>query len=110
EATASGAFSVSLFPCDAPLHTELIEGISGDLQRIVADYSYHEPRIPLIEHIGQTTLTAAHIPGFLVEELSRPVYWETTYRNLCSRGATHFQELGNGSALSKFNRWIDSEP
>jgi len=110
EATVSGAFSISIFPCDAPLHTPLIAEITADLQRIVAQYSYREPRIQLMEHIGQTTLTAAAIPAFLVDELCRPVYWETTYRSLRSRGGTRFQELGIGAALSKFNRWIDSEP
>jgi len=109
EAEAGGAFSVRAFPCDAPLHTPLIEEIAPELQRIVADYSYHEPRIPIIEHIGQTTLTAARIPGFLVEELHRPVYWGATYRHLRFRGMTRFQEVGVGSALTKFNRWIDSE-
>lgn len=109
EATASGAFSVSIFPCDAPLHTPLIETITGDLQRIVAEYRFLEPRIPLVEHIGQTTLAAATIPAFLVDELCRPVYWETTYRSLRSRGATRFQEVGAGSVLTKFNRWIDSD-
>lgn len=109
EAASSGAFSVSVFPCDAPLHTPLIAEISGELQRIVAEYSFREPRIPLIEHIGQTALTAATIPGFLVDELCRPVYWEATYRALRSLGVTRFQEVGGGSALSKFNRWIDSE-
>lgn len=109
EATASGAFSVSVFPCDAPLHTPLIEEITGKLQRIVAEYRFLEPRIPLVEHIGQTTLTAATIPRFLVDELCRPVYWEASYRALRSRGVTGFQEVGVGSALSKFNRWIDSE-
>jgi [acyl-carrier-protein] S-malonyltransferase len=109
EATAAGAFSVRVFPCDAPLHTPLIGAITAELQRIVSEYSYREPRIPLVEHIGQTTLTAARIPAFLVDELCRPVYWETTYRSLRSRGVTRFQELGLGSALSKFNRWIDSE-
>lgn len=109
EAEASGAFSASIFPCDAPLHTPLIAEIAGELQRIVADYSFCEPQIPLVEHIAQTTLAAATIPAFLVDELSRPVYWETTYRTLRSRGVTRFQEVGAGSALSKFNRWIDSE-
>lgn len=109
EATASGAFSVSIFPCDAPLHTPQIETIAGDLQRIVAEYRFLEPRIPLVEHIGQTTLAAATIPAFLVDELCRPVYWETTYRSLRSRGATRFQEVGAGSVLTKFNRWIDSD-
>lgn len=109
EATASGAFSVSIFPCDAPLHTPLIGAIAGELRRIVAEYRFSAPRIPLVEHIGQTTLTAATIPDFLVDELCRPVYWETTYRTLRSRGVTRFQEVGAGSALAKFNRWIDSE-
>lgn len=109
EAVAAGAFSVSTFPCDAPLHTPLIKEITGDLQRIVAGYSFREPEIPLVEHIGQTTLTAAQIPAFVVDELCGPVFWDKTYRALCSRGVTHFQELGTGSVLSKFNRWIDSE-
>lgn len=109
EATASGAFSVGIFRCDAPLHTPLLAEIAGELQRIVAEYSFREPQIPLVEHIGQTILTAATIPAFLVDELCRPVYWETTYRYLRSRGVTRFQEVGAGSALSKFNRWIDSE-
>jgi malonyl CoA-acyl carrier protein transacylase len=109
EATAQGAFSVHAFPCDAPLHTPLILEIAADLQQIVADYSYHEPRIPLVEHISQSHLTADRIPVFLVDELHRPVYWETTYRALRSRGVTRFQEVGVGLALSKFNRWIDSE-
>lgn len=109
EATAAGAFSVSMFHCDAPLHTPLITEISGKLQGIVAEYRFNEPRIPLVEHITQTTLTAAAIPGFLVEELCRPVHWEATYRALRTRGVTRFQEVGAGAALAKFNRWIDSE-
>jgi len=108
-ARAYGAFSVSVFPCDAPLHTPLIEEIAGELRRIVSEYGFSEPRIPVIEHIGQTALTAAAIPTFLVDELCRPVYWEATYRQLRSRGVTHFQEPGAGAVLSKFNRWIDSE-
>lgn len=109
EATAAGAFSASMFPCDAPLHTPLMEGISDELKLIVADYRYYEPQIPVVEHISQTALTAAAIPAFLVDELSRPVYWESTYRVLRSRGVTKFHEVGAGSVLTKFNRWIDSE-
>ncbi len=109
EATDAGAFSANIFCCDAPLHTPLIAGITAQLQRIVAEYRFREPQIPLVEHIDQTNLTAAAIPAFLVDELCRPVQWETTYRTLRSRGATRFQEVGAGSALAKFNRWIDSE-
>ena len=109
EARASGAFSATVFSCDAPLHTPLIAEIAADIRQIVAEYSFRDPQIPLVEHISQTALTAATIPAFLVDELCRPVYWDTTYRTLRFRGVTRFQEVGAGRALSKFNRWIDSE-
>ena len=109
EATAVGAFSAGVFPCDAPLHTPLMEEIAPDLAAIFNDYRYHEPVIPLVEHIGQTCLTAELIPAFLVEELCRPVQWERTYRTLRSLGGTAFREVGIAAALTKFNRWIDSE-
>lgn len=109
EAVAARAFSVSVFPCDAPLHTPLIEEIAGNLQRIVGDYDFQEPVVPLMEHITQSTLSARRIPQFLVDELCKPVFWDKTYLALRSMGVSKFQEAGAGKTLVKFNRWIDSE-
>lgn len=109
EAVAARAFSVSIFPCDAPLHTPLIEEIARDLQRIIDAYDFQEPAVPLLEHITQTAMTAGKIPAFLVDELCKPVYWDKTYRALCAGGTTKFQELTATPVLAKFNRWIDSE-
>ena len=109
DAEAAGAFSVGLFPCDAPLHTELVGEVAGELRSIVAEYTFREPQIPLLEHLEQRRLTAALIPAFLVEELCRPVFWEQSYRALQREGVQRFHEAGAGQALSKFNRWIDSE-
>jgi len=108
EAEAAGAFSVGVFPCDAPLHTPLIDEVAAELEAIVADYRFQEPYIPLMEHIGQRRLKAGDIPSFLVDELCRPVYWEKTFRALQREGVTTFYEAGAGQALTKFNRWIDS--
>jgi malonyl CoA-acyl carrier protein transacylase len=110
ETTVAGAFSAAVFPCDAPLHTPLMEEISSDLHGIFSDYRYAEPAIPLMEHIGQRYLSAAAIPAFLCEELCFPVFWDRTYRALKTAGVARFQEVGVGQALAKFNRWMDSEP
>jgi len=107
--STAGAFSVSLFDCDAPLHTPLMVDAAGALQAIFTDYRYAEPAVPLLEHISQTRLAAADIPAFLLDELLQPVWWQRSYRTAHNLGCTVFSEVGAGDALKKFNRWIDSE-
>jgi len=109
EANASGAFSANSFPVDAPLHTPLMEEIAAELQTIFGDYRYHEPGCQLLGHIKQKHLCAKGISAFLLDELCMPVYWEETYKTLRSLGVSKYYELGTGKALSKFNRWIDSD-
>lgn len=109
ECAGAGAFSLSVFDCDAPLHTPLLAEVSADLQTIFSDYSYREARVPLLNHIDQQPLTAQGIPAFLLDELLGPVWWQRSYSAARQLGATAFLEVGAGDALKKFNRWIDSE-
>lgn len=88
--------SVSSFPCEAPLHTPLMAGVAADLAAIVAEYHFAEPQIPLIESLGQTRLTAAAIPAFLVDELQQPVYWERTWKAVRATGFNRCIEVGSG--------------
>lgn len=109
EATARGAFSVRAFDCDAPLHTPLMAPLEQELLEIFADYLYLDPICPLLDHLDQRSLDSAGIPVFLLRELSRPVYWEKTYRALRRAGASRFLEVGGSQALTKYNRWIEGE-
>jgi malonyl CoA-acyl carrier protein transacylase len=109
EALHRGAFSVKVFPCDAPLHTPLMEEIEGPLREIIGGYRYGNPAVPLMNHIDQDYLTAPDIGEFLLRELLLPVYWEKTYRALRAAGVQRFFEVGAGDALKKYNRWIESE-
>ena len=109
ECQAAGAFSVSSFSCEAPLHTPLLAELSAELRQIVAGYRFREPLVPLVEHINQTRLTAATIPPFLVDQLLEPVHWEQTWKHLRATGFNRCIEVGSGQMLTKFNRWIDSE-
>ena len=109
DALAAGAFSVKLFPCDAPLHIPLMADMAEDLAAVFADYRYLEPQVPLMNHLDQDYLTAAEIPAFLQRELEYPVHWEKTFQALRAAGATAFHEIGIGDSLKKYNRWIESE-
>lgn len=109
EATGAGAFSVKVFPCDAPLHSPLLAERQDLLEEIFREYRYREPSVPLMNHIDQDFLAAGDLADFMVRELLLPVYWERTYRALRTAGANHFLEVGGGDSLKKYNRWIDSQ-
>ncbi len=109
EALAKGAFSAKVFPCDAPLHTPLMEAVEPFLREIVADFRFAQPAVPLMNHIDQDYLTASEVADFLLRELMLPVYWEATYLALRAAGVSRFIEVGVGDALKKYNRWIESE-
>ncbi|HBG05069.1 MAG: malonyl CoA-ACP transacylase [Geobacteraceae bacterium GWC2_58_44] len=109
EALESGAFSARSFNCDAPLHTPLMAQLEPELLEIFGDYRYAEPACPLLDHLNQNYLSCSDIPGFMLGELSLPVYWEKSYRKLRAAGVKEFHEVGAGEALKKFNRWIEAE-
>jgi [acyl-carrier-protein] S-malonyltransferase len=109
EAQAGGAFTARSFDCDAPLHSPLVAQRERELEDIFSGYSFQEPVVPLMNHIDQRYLRAADIPGFLLQQLQLPVFWERTYRALRRAGAAGFFELGEGESLGKFNRWIDGD-
>ena len=109
EAQAGGAFSAKAFPCDAPLHSPLMEELAAPLAAICGEHRYREPAVPLISHIDQKPLSASQIGGFMVRELCVPVFWEATYLALHERGVRNFLEVGAGDSLKKYNRWINNE-
>jgi len=109
EALQNGVFSAKVFPCDAPLHTPLMEASVERLREVVADYTYAQPAVRLMNHIDQDFLTAAEMEDFLLRELLLPVYWDRSYQALRTAGVTKFIEVGVGDSLKKYNRWIESE-
>jgi len=109
EALAKGAFSVKLFPCDAPLHSPLMSAMEGEMLEIFSGYRYRDPVIPLMNHIDQDYLAAGDIAEFMMRELMLPVYWEKCYNSLRKAGVSKFFEVGAGDSLKKYNRWIEGE-
>jgi malonyl CoA-acyl carrier protein transacylase len=109
EALAAGARSAACFPCDAPLHTPLMEEVRRPMEEIFSSFPYRPGVLPILESVSQRILSPDDLPSFLFEELVRPVSWEATYRALRVAGATRFLEAGDDLSLRKYNRWIDSE-
>jgi [acyl-carrier-protein] S-malonyltransferase len=105
-----GAVSAQRLSFNTPLHSPLLESITGDVRKFIADFPIHPPRAPVVSHWGGRPLSDPdEIRGFLIEELCRPVDWEECVQYLLLQGAMCFIEMGAQDTLTKLIRWIDRD-
>ncbi len=96
----SGAFHS---PCMEPARAELAEAIDRT--------EFHAPKCPVYQNVDALPHTdPAEIKGNLIAQLTAPVRWTQTVRNMIADGATEFVELGPGKVLqglvSKISREV----
>ncbi len=89
ELVVSGAF-----------HSPLMEGAREGLERGLAEAEIRDASIPVYANVtGEPVTRAADIRELLHQQLTRPVRWEQTIKNMTRDGATLFCELGPGKVL-----------
>ena len=75
-----------------PARAELAEGI----QKAV----FHKPSCPVYQNVtARPSTDPDEIKANLLSQLTSPVRWTQSVRNMVEDGATHFIELGPGKAL-----------
>ena len=109
-ALKQGAISAQRLTFNTPLHSSLMESITGDVRKFLTNFAIQRPRTTLVSHWGGKTLRDPDtIREFLVEELCRPVDWEGCVQYLLSLGVMCFIEMGLNDTLTKLIRWIDRD-
>ena len=87
-------------PCMEPARAELAEAISAT--------EIHTPVCPVYQNVDALPHTdPAEIKALLVAQLTAPVRWTQTVKNMIENGATEFVELGPGKVLQGLVRKID---
>ncbi len=87
-------------PCMEPARVELAAAIEAT--------EIHEPVCPVYQNVDALPHTApAEIKANLVAQLTAPVRWTQTVRNMIAAGATEFVELGPGKVLQGLVAKID---
>jgi [acyl-carrier-protein] S-malonyltransferase len=105
-----GAVSAQRLTFNTPLHSPLMESITGAVRTFITNFTVQSPQIPLVSHwSGKPLSDPDEIKQFLVEELCRPVDWEGCVQYLLSQDVTCFIEMGPQSTLTKLIRWIDRD-
>ena len=84
-------------------HSPLMEPMLMEFARIAARVKAREPQIALVSNVTAETAGAHGDFGsaqYWVKHIRQPVRFADSVRNLQTRGATHFIEVGPGSGLT----------
>lgn len=103
---ARGAKRALLLPVSVPSHSSLMRGAGERLRERLASVAIREPAVEVYAIGLQRHRNAAQIRDNLVAQLSGPVRWSDTVREIVDRGATCIVECGPGKVLTGLNRRI----
>jgi [acyl-carrier-protein] S-malonyltransferase len=100
-AKALGAKRVIPLPVSAPFHCALMAPAEERLAPELRAMRVSDPRVPVVANVDATFKRgAAAAIEALVRQVSRPVLWEASIRNLASAGVRTYVEVGPGTVLS----------
>lgn len=107
-AKARGIRKVMLLPVSVPSHCALMSSAGERLNEELRKIAVQDPKIPVIGNVEAKPYTEAdRIRGLLVAQVSSPVLWESSVKEMISMGATRFVEAGPGKVLSGLVKKID---
>lgn len=108
QASAAGAKRAVVLQVSAPFHSELMRPAQERLEKDLRGTEFSSLKIPLVTNVDAAVITnGAEAREALIRQVTLPVLWEESIRELIEQGATTFVEVGPGRVLSGLLRQID---
>jgi len=105
-----GAKKAVILPVSAPFHTTMLMGAGAKLEKELECCKYNEFSIPVVSNVTSTYYKYKDdIKELLVKQVSNPVLWEDSMKQLIDDGFNVFLEIGPGDSLSKFAKRISKD-
>ena len=108
-AKAGGARLVKELPVSGAFHSPLMESAREGLAAVLASTPIQDARVPVYANVtARPVQKAKEIRTLLEAQLTSPVRWEESVRNMTGDGASAFIELGPGKVLQGLVKRIDA--
>jgi [acyl-carrier-protein] S-malonyltransferase len=108
--TQKGAKRVLKLVVGGAFHSPLMEPAAKELAAAIAAASFNKPVCPIYQNVNALPSTEPEIiRNKLVAQLTSPVQWTQTIRNMVGDGATIFTEIGPGKVLQGLVKKITPE-
>ena len=107
---AAGAKRALLLPVNGAFHSPLMKPAQDKLAKAIENTKFNKPIIPIYQNI--TTMAVEdpeEIKKNLIAQLTGPVKWTQTVRNMIADGAESFVEVGPGKTLQGLIKKIHPE-
>lgn len=100
ELKEAGARRAMVLPVGGAFHSPLMEPARAELAEGIEKASFAVPVCPIYQNVtAKATTDPEEIKANLLNQLTSPVKWTQTIRNMLNDGAGHFIELGPGQVL-----------
>ena len=104
----AGAKRAIVLPVGGAFHSPLMEPARQELSEAIGTTIFREPFCPVYQNIvGEAVSDPEKIKANLIAQLTGPVRWTETIRNMIADGATRFTECGPGKVLQGLINKID---
>jgi [acyl-carrier-protein] S-malonyltransferase len=107
---AAGAKRALVLPVGGAFHSPLMEPAQKELESAIHATSFNKPNCPVYQNVSTTAISDPNlIKDNLIKQLTAPVKWTQSVKNMVADGATHFYEVGPGKVLQGLVKKIAPE-
>ncbi len=107
----AGAKRALPLPVGGAFHSPLMEPARAELAEGIEKAVFHTPVCPVYQNVtARPSTDPSEIKANLLAQLTSPVRWTQSVKNMLSDGADHFVELGPGKVLQGLVAKISTEP
>ncbi len=106
----AGARRALVLPVGGAFHSPLMEPARKELAEYIETVEFHVPECPIYQNVtASATMNPVEIKTNLLAQLTSPVRWTQTVKNMVTEGALSFVEVGPGTVLQGLISQIASD-
>ncbi len=106
----AGAKRALVLPVGGAFHSPLMEPARAELEQAINSVNFNQPICPVYQNVTASAVSSPdEIKGNLISQLTAPVRWTQTVKQMLADGATSFIEVGPGKVLQGLVKKVDRE-